>query len=110
MTDEQINQHIAEACGWNDFVVHPEFGLMGVEPNTHGLRTAVPWYVYDLNAMHQAEKVLNKKQVREYQTYMYDMACEIDNTCGRWMPYSATARYRAGAFLKTLGKWEEAQK
>jgi hypothetical protein len=59
--------------------------------------------------MHEAEKVLVKEQVREYQTYMYDMACEIDNTYGRWMPYSATARYRAEAFLKTLGKWEEAK-
>jgi hypothetical protein len=35
--------------------------------------------------------------------------CEIKNTYGRWMPYSATARYRAEAFLKTLGKWEEAE-
>lgn len=107
MTDEQINAAIADACGWTDFVVHPEFGLMGVEPNTHGLRTAVPFYVYDLNAMHEAEMALTKEQVREYQTYMYDMACEIDNTSGRWMPYSATARYRAEAFLKALGKWEE---
>lgn len=65
-------------------------------------------YCNDLNAMHEAEKVLEKQQVREYQTYMYDMACEIDNTYGRWMPYSATARYRAEAFLRTLGKWEEA--
>jgi hypothetical protein len=109
MTDDEINQAIAEACGWTDFVVHPEFGLMGVEPNTHGLRTAVPWYVYDLNAMHEAEKVLTKEQGREYQNYMYDMACEINTTHGRWMPYSATARYRAEAFLKTLGKREEAK-
>lgn len=64
----------------------------------------------DLNAMHEAEKVLNKEQVREYQCYMYDMACEIQTTHGRWMPYSATARYRAEAFLRTLGKWKEVQK
>ena len=110
MTDEQINAAIAEACGWTDFVVHPEFGLMGTPPDTHGLRTAVDYYTADLNAMHEAEMVLAREQIREYQTYMYDMACEIHNTCGRWMPYSATARYRAEAFLKTLGKWEDAQK
>ena len=55
MTDEQINEVIAEACGWNDFVVHPEFGLMGTPPDTHGLRTAVDWYTVDLNAMHEVE-------------------------------------------------------
>ena len=108
MTNEQINQRIAEACGWTNFVVHPRFGLMGASPDTR-IQTAVDYYTVDLNAMHEAEKVLTKEQNREYQTYMYDMACEIDNTCGRWMPYSATARYRAEAFLKALGKWEEVQ-
>jgi hypothetical protein len=109
MTDEQINAAIAEACGWTDIFEHPEFGLMGVESETHGCRTGIECYTHDLNAMHDAEKSLTKQQVREYQTYMYDMACEIKNTCGRWMPYSATARQRAEAFLRTLGKWEEAQ-
>ena len=105
MTDEQINAAIAEACGWA-----PDCDR-GICWDQHG--TAIitpPNYCTDLNAMHEAEKVLTKEQVREYQNYMYDMACEIDSTCGRWMPYSATARYRAEAFLKTLGKWEEVQK
>jgi len=108
MTDDQINAAIAEACGWTN--VHPA--------NRSGKATGtdytsnyehIPDYCNDLNAMHEAEKVLTKEQVREYQTYMYDMACEIDNTCGRWMPYGATAAYRAEAFLRTLGLWEEAK-
>ena len=102
MTDEQINAAIAEACGWvpdcDRGICWDQYGNAIITP---------PNYCADLNAMHEAEKTLNKEQVREYQTYMYDMACEIDNTCGRWMPYSATARYRAEAFLKTIGKWEE---
>ena len=91
MSDEQINAAIARALNADEHWM--------IQKN----------YCNDLNAMHEAEKVLNKEQVREYQTCMYDMACEIDNICGRWMPYSATARYRAEAFLKMLGKWEEAQ-
>jgi hypothetical protein len=100
MNNEQINEAIATACGWEGC---PECDNPICEDNF------IPNYCNDLNAMREAEKVLRKEQVREYQTYMYDMACEIKNTCGRWMPYSATAAYRAEAFLKTLGKWEEAE-
>ena len=88
MTDDQINWAITEA--------------IGADPHWKCAKD----YCNDLNAMHDAEKVLTKEQVREYQCFMYDMACEISATQGRWMPYSATARYRAEAFLRTLGKWE----
>lgn len=92
MTDEQINAAIAEATD--------------ADPHWKCAKN----YCSDLNAMHEAEKVLTKEQVREYQCYMYDMACEVHTTNGRWMPYSATARYRAEAFLKALGLWKEVQK
>ena len=107
MTDKQINAAIAEACGWTQ--VNAEH-CSGRAPNVEYVGSEfIPNYCNDLNAMHEVEMVLTKEQIREYQTYMYDMACEIDNTCGRWMPYSATARYRAEAFLRTIGKWEETQ-
>ena len=93
MTNEQINERITEVTGLWD------------HPYSSDTRRMMD-FCNDLNAMHEAEKVLTKEQVREYQIYMYDMACEIQNTCGRWMPYSATSRYRAEAFLRTLGKWE----
>ena len=100
MTDEQINAAIAETCGWNDFVVHPEFGLMGRSPDTR-LRTAVDWYTVDLNAMHEAEKMLTEDQ-------LWRMAREIERNDEQWY-FRATARQRAEAFLRTLGKWEEVQ-
>lgn len=116
MTDEQINAAIAEACGWTD--VHfslaatdewsTERRVVGMPPK-HCTHDVAPNYCTDLNAIHEAEKTLTREQVREYQCHMYDMACEIAVTQGRWMPYSATARYRAEAFLKALGKWEEVQ-
>jgi hypothetical protein len=96
MTDEQINERITEVTGLWD------------HPYSSDTRRMMD-FCSDLNAMHEAEMRLTKEQVREYQTYMYDMACEIDNTCGRWMPYSATARQRAEAFLRTLDKWEESK-
>ena len=101
MTDEQINEVIAEACGWNDFVVHPEFGLMGTPPDTHGLRTAVDWYTVDLNAMHEAEKTIYKHN-NLWTAYYYAVGAG---------PFSlhVTARKKAEAFLRTLGKWEEVQ-
>ena len=106
MTDEQINAAIAKACGWREEMSVYVWHNNGIDRTSWEL-----WdWCNDLNAMHEAEMVLTKEQIREYQTYMYDMACEINNTCGRWMPYSATARYRAEAFLRTLGKWEEVQK
>jgi hypothetical protein len=101
MTDEQINAAIAEACGWTDFVVHPEFGLMGTPPDSHGLRTAVDWYTVDLNAMHEAESILTEDQ-------LWIMAGEIERNDEQWY-FRATARQRAEAFLRTLGKWEETQ-
>ncbi len=114
MTDEQINATIAEACEWTDFLVHPEFGLMGVEPSTHGLRTAVPWYVYDLNAMHEAEKMLTVEQ----KETIYQDELDTVTTRGRrgltvglacYLALHATARQRAEAFLRTLGKWEDSK-
>lgn len=108
MTDRQINAAIAEACGWTDFVVHPEFGLMGTPPNTHGLRTRVEYYTVDLNAMHEAEKVLAPRSWNNYSenwwNYSRNLACISD---GRSI--HSTARERAETFLRTLGKWEEAE-
>ena len=85
MTDEQINAAIAEVCGW----AHPT-----VKP------FAYPNYCNDLNAMHEAEKVLGEKRNHYIDTLgtMYKDS---------WEFATATARQRAEAFLRTLGKWEE---
>jgi len=113
MTDEQINAAIAEACGWTDILDHPEFGLMGIEPDTHGCRTAIAWYTYDLNAMHDAEKTL-KRMGPEYARTLLDIVSRnagvgVQYAHGSFAHIKATARQRAEAFLRTLGKWEEAK-
>lgn len=97
MTDKQINAAIAEACGWKPD--NRGFGWL----SPHGYYAPNPDYCADLNAMHEAEKVL----------------APIDLGCmSYWLSiilpknaelFHATARQRAEAFLRTLGKWEEVQ-
>jgi hypothetical protein len=66
-------------------------------------------YCTNLNAMHEAEKVL--KGYDQIATYVW----HLENRAGDWstdlqlMATHATARQRAEAFLRTLGKWEEVQ-
>jgi hypothetical protein len=57
-----------------------------------------PDYCNDLNEMHEAEKMLNKEQ---WVTYGRELS-----RLGVFPMVHATARQRAEAFLKTLGKWE----
>ena len=100
MTDEQINAAIAEACGWRK-----EDGVYMWTAN--GIDCTCPelWdWANDLNAMHEAEKVLMHADL----LFEYGMHISIDHKYDCLL--RATARQRAEAFLKTLGKWEEVQK
>jgi len=107
MTDDQINAAIAKACGWTDIIEHPEFGLMGINPETHGCRTGIEYYCADLNAMHEAEKIVVDGIAATYAEWL------SKTTEAEWSDdkhfFCATARQRAEAFLQTLGLWEEAE-
>lgn len=100
MTDEKINFAIAEACG-----LEHDASALGLKAVREGeYRGVIPSYTTDLNAMHEAEKTLNG--VQQF-AYMGELA-RLDTYC-TWSSMTATARQRAEAFLRTLGKWEEAQ-
>jgi hypothetical protein len=58
-----------------------------------------PDYLNDLNAIHEAEKVLNNVQRERYRTEL------VYSHAGR--DVFATAAQRAEAFLRTIGKWED---
>ena len=68
-------------------------------------------YLTDLNAMHEAEKVLTFEQQTDY---MHSLATTDTlhippNTLSlneAWYLTHATAAQRAEAFLRTIGKWE----
>jgi hypothetical protein len=95
MKNEQINTAMKWACGWK-----PEtYG-----PTWHETEAKMPDYCNDLNAMHEAEKALGLAYDR--WTRELREICERDRRCIE----SATARQRAEAFLRTIGKWEEAAK
>lgn len=109
MTDDQINERIAEAIGWTEihdsgpWHHHKMWGYPPEKPGQGGnAYQYVPDYCNDLNAMHEAEKVLDSDELfRGYYLALYDITKST-----RW-PVHATARQRAEAFLRTLGKWED---
>ena len=94
MSEKEINIAIAEACGWTT----KHKGLWVERLQTYA---ALPNYLADLNAMHEAEKVLTREQIEIY--------CEHLNpkNHGIWWGIHATAAQRAKAFVKTIGKWKE---
>jgi hypothetical protein len=94
MTDEQINLKIAEVCGWfyYDGWNHPDG------------RNTLPNYVNDLNAMHEAEEHIPDSIAYVYGNKIGTVTGAEDSLCMSF--YCATARQRAEAFLRTLGKWK----
>ena len=122
MTDEQINKAMAEHCGWT--IRGNVIGYM--EPDGNDEPEFIPTignppdYCNDLNDMHDAEKELYANECSMY----FRILSKVHPTFGilpKWMDIDheeeqaweyfqlihTTARQRAEAFLKTIGKWEE---
>ena len=93
MTNEQINVAIAKACGWDSDDIARGYTLCQ-------FTEYVPDYCNDLNAMHEAEMMLKSEDCHTYGCYCSNLYEDFGNTV------SLTARQRAEAFLKTIGKWE----
>lgn len=110
MTAEQINQRIAETCGWTEIKNcvwrhHKPWGYPPLKAGQGGNAfKMLPNYCNDLNAMHEAEKVISKEQIDNYCDLLWPKGY------GWFYAIHTTARQRAEAFLRTLGKWEEVQK
>ena len=70
----------------------------------------VPDYINDLNAMHEAEKVLREMQTMTYLDRLGEIVSQGmgEGSYGEvWNILHATAAQRAEAFLKTLHLWKE---
>ena len=104
MTYEQINAAIAEACGWTNVSARHRSGRCPGVDELYVGHEFLPDYCSDLNAMHEAEKTLTDAN-------MFVMAHHIERLVSAHGQhyFHATARQRAEAFLRTLGKWEEVQ-
>lgn len=108
MKPERQRIAIAEACGWDrksaergfTVVVRREFdGFM-----YNQISEKCPHYIGDLNAMHEAENVLNTPvHMQKHAWNNYKAMLEMMT---KGSAFHATASQRAEAFLKTLGLWE----
>ena len=108
MTPEQQRIAIAEACGWTN--VAPRI-VKNVKHEGDDITVGIwsddgwiPDYLNDLNAMHEAEKVLTYAQGGDMTLWIQRMTC-----AGYGPQLFATAAQRAEAFLRTIGKWEESK-
>ncbi len=110
MTNHKINVAIAEACGWTEFHTEdftemgvPCFVQMALPAGFIHIENSMPLpnYCVDLNAMHEAEKVLTDDQ---FKWYTYWVEKLMPETGFRFL-LCATARQRAEAFVRSLGKW-----
>jgi hypothetical protein len=104
MTNEQINIAIAEVRGCTDCKIQNVNGKL-----MYG-QSEVTDYCQDLNAMHEAEKTLTNVQHRQYRREIWHSVCEDLSAyekvkAAERAQFSSTARQRAEAFLRTLGKW-----
>ena len=102
MTSEAQRIAIAEACG---IISKDQWGPLYKTPQ--GILRDCPDYLTDLNAMHEAEKVLDEQQAFNYHLYL-EGCCKFGSAAGFWT-YHATPHRRAEAFLRTIGKWEGAK-
>ena len=117
MTNEQINAAIAEACGFvgcDEFQLNkdgPKFRFWDY-PKTWMGPNKQPWcpdFCTDLNAMHEAERIIADKGVNAWWIYCGNIVRSMPAIFGNETAVMASARQRAEAFLRTLGKWEEVQ-
>jgi len=119
MTPEAQRIAIAEACGWTWRLVpatkdgpdnpYGEFQHTWWT-NPKGEEKGVPPdYLNDLNAMHEAEKILDTTNggPTSGDCLRYVYCRELYKLVPEWMqPFRATAAQRAEAFLRAIGKWK----
>ena len=108
MNEEQQQIAILKAMGWTE----TEPWLDGrrcferADSNSGWNFDDLPDYLNDLNAMHEAEKMLRKPMKgSDTDTIIGDRMHKYAELIG--YAFDATAAQRAEAFLKTIGKWEE---
>jgi len=113
MTPDQQQRAIEKVCGW--IIANPENDRADyrhwtppncvAKPN-HMYGDRPPDYLTDLNAMHEAEKVIPRQLYHvDYWQKCYGRFQQILSEL-TITPYSATASQRAEAFLRTLGLWK----
>lgn len=110
MTDHEINVAIAEACGWTLTGTWwiPRAGVG--EDIWRDSATGLPQYCTDLNAMREAVNTLELQEAGQFAERLIDVVEATERPrlpwvdAGSFAHINATARQRAEAFLRTIGK------
>ncbi len=107
MTPEEQRIAIAEFCGYR-------LEALPQNPKQRtwhkdGVTAPLPNYLNDLNAMHEAEKLLRVESGIKYRMLL---SANSDGPRAEFLTSEAaichaTAAQRAKAFLRTIGKWKE---
>jgi len=123
MKPESQRIAIAEACGWSikaclvqrGYALYTPGGAIWTsfwdapkdavkEKLWEACGDQLPDYLNDLNAMHEAEKVIGINM----RSYLETLQRVVDETCGGGAyAHTATAAQRAEAFLRTLNLWRD---
>lgn len=95
---------IAKACGWVEEYIHGNGidGILWVDPEKARSFLYPPDYFNDLNAMFEAEKILNYSNVSLYLSLLRTLK---HSTEWQGQATHTTAAQRAEAFGLTLGLW-----
>ena len=113
LSDEEKRIKVAELCGWSD--INPKARgasanwttINGRNPaKSHFNYEAVPDYLNDLNAMHEAERAVPTGKMRTYAIELHHSSGLHDISLGAHMwrfMQSATAAQRAEAMAVTMG-------
>jgi hypothetical protein len=104
MTPEAQQLAIAEARGLSDI---SKIGEQLMHGGT-GIFLNIPDYLNDLNAMHEAEKILTHDQADSFTEFLWSQ--NADNVLVDSYIWHATAAQRAEALLKALNLWKETSK
>jgi len=118
MTHQEINEAIAEHLGWKSpsspeaKAAHVNWQTADkwwIDPDGHEqFAHNIPDYCNDLNAMHEAEKVIRNS----WDSYFESLIsvrwrdAQPDRHPADLSPAGATAEQRAEAFLRTLNLWK----
>jgi hypothetical protein len=103
MNPEQQRIAIAEACGYKGVTTGVTEGTIKVITGfkNHNFDEEIPDYLNDLNAMHEAAKVLKSKERMQWSDWLHKIAGYHSYDLAQ-----ATAAQRAEAFLRTLNLWK----
>jgi hypothetical protein len=109
MNKEKQRIAIAEFCGYWFCNVYAKPAHNHDKKKAYHFVNELPNYLKDLNAMHEAEKILDYESWNIYVITLANITRKdqhlnwiIPNNC-----ITAPAKHRAEALLRTIGKWEE---